>query len=115
MIGGLVVRAAGLAFTLIQISLIARLLLPFIDPVPDVLAPYVGSLIEVTDRLMAPFLPVAERIDLSSTKLQLPALLADLVNPLLGSLSLEVIIAIVGWGITGAIAMFLLRLVFRRR
>ena len=115
MIGGLVVRAAGLAFTLIQLSLITRLLLPFIDPVPDVLAPYVTPLVELTDRLIAPFLPVAERIDLSSTKLALPAFFADLIDPILGKVDLLTVVAIVGWGITGAIAMFLLRLVFRRR
>ena len=115
MVGGLIVRVAGLAFTLIQVSLIARLLLPFIGSVPPVLEPYVKPLIRVTNQLIAPFAGFAEPFDLSSTKLDLPGPINDLLNPYLGRIDPVVIVAIIGGGIVGAVVMLLLRIVFRRR
>ena len=44
MIRGLIIRVTGIAFTLIEVALLIRLLLPFIGSVPEALVPFVKPL-----------------------------------------------------------------------
>ena len=114
MIGGLIVRVTGLAFTLIQIALVLRLILPFVIPVPEPFRPFVRPLIRFTNQLIAPFRPIAEPFDLDAI-VELPQPMDAIVAAYLGQVDTAVIVAMVGWAIAGALLTLLLRLVFRVR
>ncbi len=102
---------AGLFFAFVQLSLAARLLLPFVE-VPDALVQYVPTLIEITDIWIAPIEAVIDRFELTD--------LADQLTPdpdtlIEGPTEFEpmVPIAMVFWiGVT-MFSMFVLRLIFR--
>jgi len=113
MIRGLIVRVAGLVFTLIQVALVIRLILPFVGSVPDALRPLVRPLIRVTNQLIAPFRAIAEPFDLTEL-VELPEPAQTVVLAYLGQVDPAVVVAMIGWGIIGAVVMLLLRILLRR-
>ncbi len=104
-------RLIGLLLALIQAALGLRLVLPFVK-VPKGLHDYVPPLLNVTDVLVAPFRMLIAPYDLGSS-FRLPGggdlglgQYVDKVDPAL-------LVAMVGWGIVGGLALFVLRNVIR--
>lgn len=108
---GLLIRLLGIGFALIQAALLIRLVLPFIDGIPRGLRPAMVTLIDVTDTLIAPFralvqpFDLATIVDLGDAQSVLQAYV-DRVDP-------AVVVAMIAWGLIGAVVMLALRLVFR--
>lgn len=109
---GLLIRLVGLGFALIQAALLIRLLLPFIDTVPKSLRPLMLQLIEFTDTLMAPFKSVAKPFDLTRI-VDLPGGVTSVLQAYADRIDPVVIVAMIAWGLIGAVTILGLRLVFR--
>jgi hypothetical protein len=104
-------RIAGLFFAFVQISLVLRLLLPFVL-VPEALLPYVPALIEITDLWIAPVESILTGFQLSDLAADLTPTADSLVE---GPTEFEpfVLIAMLFWVVVTMFSMFVLRLVFR--
>ena len=107
----IVIRLAGLCFAFVQITLFLRLLLPFVE-VPEALAEYVPTLMEITNIWLAPVVAVVERFELSGLAESAAGIAAGQVA---GPEDFEplVVVAMVGWAVVAAFALFVLRLIFR--
>jgi hypothetical protein len=105
------IRSAGLFFAFVQISLLLRLALPFVE-VPEGLEEYVPGLLNVTDLWLAPVLAVAERFELSGLTETLVEAGASQVS---GPEEFEplVLVAMVAWALAAWFALFVLRLIFK--
>ena len=109
---GILVRLVGLAFAFIQVSLLFRLMLPFVGSVPKALRPLVKPLIEFTDMLIAPFRSVSQPFDLAHLR-ELPAGVAAVLLPYVDRVDPTVIIAMIAWALIGGVVILSLRLVLR--
>jgi hypothetical protein len=107
----ILVRLAGLFFAFVQVSLFLRLLLPFVE-VPTALQEYVPTLMQVTDIWLAPVVAVVDRFELSGIARGVVDVAEGQVS---GPEAFEplVLVAMLGWGLAAAFAMFVLRLIFR--
>lgn len=107
----LIIRLAGLFFAFVQITLVLRLALPFVD-VPTGLAEYVPTLIEVTDLWLLPVESIAERFEITGVAGDLAAAGDDTIS---GPEEFEplVLLSMVFWGVAAMFVLFVLRLIFR--
>jgi len=105
------IRLAGLFFAFVQITLLLRLVLPFVE-VPKALLRYVPTLLEVTDLWLAPVLAVVERFEVNDLTESLVAAAGDAVT---GPDEFEpiVLVAMVVWALAAMFGLFVLRLMFR--
>ncbi len=107
----LFIRLAGLFFAFIQISLVLRLVLPFVE-VPVGLEEYVPALIDLTDIWLLPVEVIGDRFEITG-------LAEDLAEA--GDASISgpeefepgVILAMLFWGLVAWFSLFVLRLIFR--
>jgi hypothetical protein len=104
-------RSAGLFFAFVQITLLLRLALPFVE-VPEGLEEYVPALMNTTDLWIAPVQAVSERFELSGLTATVVEAGADTVR---GPEEFEpiVLVAMVAWAIAAWFVLFVLRLIFR--
>lgn len=104
-------RAAGLFFAFVQITLLLRLALPFVE-VPEGLEEHVPALLDITDLWLAPVVAVADRFELTGLTETLFEAGADQIS---GPEEFEpiVLVAMVAWGLAAWFALFVLRLIFR--
>ena len=109
---GLLIRFIGIAFALIQASLLVRLMLPFVGSVPKALRGFVPPLIAFTDVLIAPFKSVTRPFDLGKM-LQLPSGVESFLLSYTDRIDPAVVVAMIAWGLIGAVLLLTLRLVFR--
>ena len=103
----LFIRLAGLFFAFIQITLVLRLVLPFVE-VPVGLEEYVPALIDLTDIWLLPIEVIGERFEITG--------LAEVGDASIsGPQEFEpgVIAAMLFWGLVAWFSLFVLRLIFR--
>ena len=105
------IRLAGFSFAFIQITLVLRLVLPFVE-VPQALLEFVPTLLDITDLWLAPVLSVIDRFEITGLAEDLAAAGDGVVT---GPEEFEpaVLIAMVFWGVVAAFALFVLKLIFR--
>lgn len=105
------IRLAGLFFAFVQITLVLRLALPFVE-VPASLIDYVPALIDVTDLWLAPVDTIIDRFEVSGLAQDLAQVSDETVT---GPEEFEpvVLIAMLFWGVAAAFVLFVLRLIFR--
>ena len=107
----LIIRLAGLFFALIQITLVLRLALPFVE-VPEGLVEYVPTLLDLTDLWLLPVELIGERFEITGLAEELAEVGDSSVE---GPEEFEptVIVAMVFWGVVAWFSLFVLRLIFR--
>ena len=107
----ILIRLTGIFFAFVQITLLLRLVLPFVE-VPRALQEDVPALLEVTDVWLAPVLAVVDRFELNDLTTSLVEAAGDAVS---GPDEFEpiVLVAMVGWAVAAMFALFVLRLIFR--
>jgi hypothetical protein len=105
------IRLAGLFFAFVQITLLLRLALPFVE-VPAGLVEYVPTLLEVTNLWLAPVEAVVERFEIAGIVESLGLTAEELIS---GPEEFEpiVIVAMAAWAVATMFALFVLRLIFR--
>lgn len=105
------IRLAGLFFAFVQITLLLRLALPFVE-VPESLLEYVPALMDITDLWLLPVEAIAERFEIGGVAEELVAVGDETVS---GPEEFEpmVIVAMIFWGVTAWFSLFVLRLIFR--
>lgn len=105
------IRLAGLFFAFVQITLVLRLALPFVD-VPTGLVEYVPTLIDITDLWLLPVEAIAGRFEITGVAGDLAAAGSGTV---VGPDEFEplVLMSMVFWGIAAMFVLFVLRLIFR--
>ena len=105
------IRLAGLFFAFVQITLVLRLALPFVE-VPQGLVEYVPTLMEVTNLWLAPVEAVAQQFEIAGIAEDLGVTAEELIS---GPEEFEpiVIVAMVAWAVAAMFALFVLRLIFR--
>jgi hypothetical protein len=109
---GIVVRVVAIAFAIIQAALLIRLVLPFVATVPKGLRPLVEKLVEFTDTLIAPFRGAAHPFELGRLT-DLPSGVTTILREYTQRLDPAVLIAMIAWGLIGAIVLLVLRLALR--
>ena len=102
----------GVAFALIEASLLVRLVLPYVDTVPKALRGLVPPLIEFTDRLMAPFKGITQPFNLGRL-VDLPSGVTSFLSAYTDRIDPAVVVAMIAWGLIGAVVLLGLRLVLR--
>ena len=104
-------RLAGLFFAFVQITLVLRLALPFVE-VPESLLEYVPALMDITDLWLLPVEAIAERFEIGGVAEELVAVGDETVS---GPEEFEpmVIVAMIFWGVAAWFSLFVLRLIFR--
>ena len=107
----LIIRLAGLFFAFVQITLVLRLALPFIE-VPEGLTEFVPTLMDITDVWLLPVEAIAERFEITGFAEDIAAVGEDSVS---GPEEFEPIVAaaMLFWAVTAMFALFVLRLIFR--
>jgi len=107
----LIIRLAGLFFAFIQITLVLRLVLPFVE-VPEALLEYVPALLDVTDVWLLPVEVIGERFEITGVAEDLVAVGDATVT---GPEEFEplVLAAMLFWGLVAWFSLFVLRLIFR--
>lgn len=107
----IIIRLAGLFFAFVQITLVLRLALPFVD-VPVGLSEYVPALVDVTDIWLLPVETIMERFEITGIAQDL-AVAGD--GTVTGPDAFEpvVLLAMLFWGIAAMFVLFVLRLIFR--
>lgn len=107
----IIIRLAGLFFAFVQISLMLRLALPFVE-VPTGLESWVPALMAWTDALLAPILAVTDRFEVVGLAEDLASATESTVS---GPEEFEpvVLVAMVLWGLAAVFVLFVLRLIFR--
>jgi hypothetical protein len=108
----ILIRSAGLFFAFVQITLLLRLALPFVDEVPEGLEEYIPALMNTTDLWIAPVLAVVDRFELSGIS---EGIVEAGTQAVTGPEEFEpiVLVAMVGWALAAWFALFVLRLIFR--
>lgn len=106
------IRLAGLFFAFVQITLLLRLALPFVGEVPQGLAEYVPTLMDVTNLWLAPVEAIVEQFEMGGMAESLGVTAEELIS---GPEEFEpvVIVAMAAWGVAAMFVLFVLRLVFR--
>ena len=107
----IVIRLAGLFFAFVQVTLFLRLLLPFVE-VPQALAEYVPTLMEITDLWIAPVSAVLERFELAGVGRECRRHRREPGRGA-GGLRAVVLLAMIAWAVLAMFVLFVLRLVFR--
>ena len=105
------IRLAGLFFAFVQITLVLRLALPFVE-VPQGLTEFVPPLMEITDLWLLPVDAILTQFDISD----LAGELAEVGDQnVAGPEAFEplVLIAMLFWGVAAMFVLFVLRLIFR--
>jgi hypothetical protein len=107
----IIIRLAGLFFALVQITLVLRLTLPFVE-VPTGLLEFVPPLMDVTDVWLAPVETIVERFEVSGVAGDLAAAGDDAIS---GPTDFEplVLVAMLFWALAAWFTLFVLRLIFR--
>lgn len=105
------IRLAGLFFAFVQITLVLRLSLPFVE-VPQGLVTYVPTLMEVTNLWLAPVEAVVERFEILGIAESLGVTAQELIS---GPAEFEpiVIVAMFALAVVAMFVFFVLRLIFR--
>lgn len=105
------IRLAGLFFAFVQITLVLRLALPFVE-VPPALQEYVPTLMDVTDLWLAPVEAVIERFEVSGVAESLAETGEAAVS---GPDAFEpvVLVAMLFWALMAMFVLFVLKLIFR--
>lgn len=105
------IRLAGLFFAFVQITLILRLALPFVE-VPVGLAEYVPALMDITDAWLLPVEAIMDRFEISGIAEEL-AEAGD--SSISGPEEFEpsVLVAMLFWAVAAMFVLFVLRLIFR--
>lgn len=107
----IVIRAAGLFFALVQITLVLRLALPFVD-VPPSLLEYVPTLMGITDLWLLPVEAIVDRFEVTGLAQDLAAVGDGTIE---GPQEFEplVLVAMLFWALAAWFSLFVLRLIFR--
>lgn len=107
----IIIRLAGLFFAFVQITLVLRLALPFVE-VPDSLVEFVPTLMDVTDLWLLPVEAIVERFEINGVAEDLAAATDGTVS---GPEEFEplVLVAMLFWGLVAWFSLFVLRLIFR--
>jgi hypothetical protein len=107
----LIIRLAGFFFALVQITLVLRLALPFVE-VPEALLDYVPTLMDITDLWLLPVEAIVERFEITGLAEDLAAVGDSSVS---GPDEFEptVLLAMLFWGVAAMFVLFVLRLIFR--
>ncbi len=107
----LFLRLAGLFFAFVQITLVLRLALPFVD-VPEGLVEYVPSLMDLTDVWLLPVEAIVERFEITGLASELAEVGDASIS---GPKEFEpvVLAAMLLWGLAAWFSLFVLRLIFR--
>jgi len=107
----IILRLVGLFFAFVQITLVLRLALPFVE-VPPGLVQYVPGLVAITDLWLLPVETVAGRFEIGGVAEGLAEIGQGAVS---GPDEFEpvVIAAMFFWGLVAWFTLFVLRLVFR--
>jgi hypothetical protein len=105
------IRLAGLFFALVQITLVLRLALPFVE-VPQGLVEFVPPLLDITDLWLLPVEAIIERFEVTGLAEEL-AQVGD--GSVTGPEEFEplILVAMLFWGVVAAFTLFVLRLIFR--
>ena len=105
------IRLAGLLFAFVQITLVLRLALPFVE-VPESLLEYVPALMDVTDIWLLPVEAIADRFEFDGLAEDIAVVGEESVT---GPEEFEpmVIVAMVFWAIAAWFVLFVLRMIFR--
>jgi hypothetical protein len=107
----LFIRLAGLFFALVQISLVLRLALPFVE-VPQGLTEFVPQLMDITDVWLLPVEAILDQFQVTGIAEDLAAVGDESVT---GPEEFEplILVAMLFWGVAAMFALFVMRLVFR--
>lgn len=107
----ILIRLAGLFFAFVQITLVLRLALPFVE-VPQSLVEFVPTLMDVTDLWLLPVDAIVERFEITGVAEELAVAADDTVS---GPEEFEplVLVAMLFWGLAAWFSLFVLRLIFR--
>ena len=107
----LIIRLAGLFFAFVQITLVLRLALPFVE-VPMGLLEYVPALVDITDLWLVPVESIAEQFEITGLAEELAAVGDESVS---GPEEFEpfVLLAMLFWGVAAMFGLFVLRLIFK--
>ncbi|MEA2025867.1 MAG: hypothetical protein U9O18_04180 [Chloroflexota bacterium] len=105
------IRLAGLFFAFVQITLVLRLALPFVE-VPPSLLEFVPALMDITDVWLLPVEAIVERFEIIGLAEDLAAVGDDSVS---GPEEFDplVLVAMLFWGVAAWFSLFVLRLIFR--
>ena len=108
----ILIRLAGLFFAFVQITLVLRLALAFVEEVPEGLLEYVPALMDVTDLWLLPVEAIVERFEITGLASDL-AEVGD--SSLSGPEAFEpvVVLAMLFWALAAWFSLFVLRLIFR--
>ncbi len=107
----LIIRLAGLFFAFVQITLVLRLALPFVE-VPVGLQEYVPTLMDITDLWLLPIEAIAERFEITGVAESIAeAGDASISGP--EEFEPNVIAAMLFWGLAAWFTLFVLRLILR--
>ena len=106
------IRLAGIFFAVVQITLALRLLLPFVE-VPTALADFVPTLLVVTDVWLAPWVAIIDALDVMDTGASLDTATEDGEVVVPTEFEPAVVVAMIGWALIAAFALFILRVLFR--
>lgn len=107
----LFIRLAGLFFAFVQITLLLRLALPFVE-VPEGLLEYVPALVDITDVWLLPVEAIVERFEITGLAEEL-AEVGDQSISGPEEFDPTVIVAMLFWGLAAWFALFVLRLIFK--
>lgn len=107
----LFIRLAGLFFAFVQITLVLRLALPFVE-VPEGLLEYVPALVDITNVWLLPVEAIVDRFEITGVAEEL-AEVGD--QSLSGPEEFEptVVVAMLFWGLAAWFSLFVLRLIFK--
>ncbi len=107
----IVIRLAGLFFALVQITLVLRLALPFVE-VPAGLTEYVPAVVDITDVWLLPVEAIVDRFEITGLAEDLATIGDDSIS---GPEQFEpvVLVAMLFWGLAAWFSLFVLRLIFR--
>jgi hypothetical protein len=107
----LIIRLAGLFFALVQISLVLRLAVPFVE-VPEGLLEYVPTLMDITDLWMLPVEVIAERFEITGVAEELAEVGdASITGP--EEFEPLILVAMLFWGVVAWFGLFVLKLLLR--
>ena len=107
----LIIRLAGLFFAFVQITLVLRLALPFVE-VPEGLLEYVPVLMDVTDLWMLPVEVIAEQFEIIGVAEELTEVGdASISGP--DEFEPMVLVAMLFWGLVAWFGLFVLKLLLR--
>jgi hypothetical protein len=111
LVGVIVIRLAGLFFAFVQITLVLRLALPFVE-VPPSLIEFVPPLVDISDLWLLPVETVLGSFEVSGLAEDLAEVGGGSVT---GPEEFEpiVLVAMLFWGVAAWFSLFVLRLMFR--